>query len=107
MTPLKTLRLACLLSAAGVIAAALSGCASSAATQSTAATGGTPMQATTAAAAPATGVSPQVSGSGSAGGALGAADVRDWSQVDTNRDNLVSPDEMAAYLKANPYTPKK
>jgi hypothetical protein len=87
-----------------VIAAALSGCASNATMQQTAATGGTPMRATTTAAAPATGVSPQVSGSGSA---LGAADVRDWSQVDTNRDNLVSPEEMAAYLKANPYTPKK
>ncbi|WP_157269672.1 hypothetical protein [Azohydromonas aeria] len=103
MNHLKTLRLACLMSGAGVIAAVLSGCASNAATQQTAATGGTPMQATTTAAAPATGVSPQVSGSGT----LSAADVRDWSQVDTNRDNLVSPEEMEAYLKANPYTPKR
>lgn len=103
MNHVKTLRLACLMSAAGVIAAVLSGCASGTATQQAAATGSTPMQPTTTAATPATGVSPQVSGSGT----LSAADVRDWAQVDTNRDNLVSPDEMAAYLKANPYKPRQ
>ena len=27
---------------------------------------------------------------------------RDWSQIDTNRDGLVSPEEMEAWLKANP-----
>ncbi len=27
---------------------------------------------------------------------------RDWAEVDTNRDGLVSPEEMEAYLKANP-----
>jgi hypothetical protein len=30
------------------------------------------------------------------------AETRDWSQVDANKDNLVSPEEMEAYLKANP-----
>lgn len=28
--------------------------------------------------------------------------TRDWSKIDTNKDNLVSPEEMEAYLKANP-----
>lgn len=30
------------------------------------------------------------------------AATRDWAQVDTNKDNHVSPEEMEAYLKANP-----
>ncbi|MFK7963302.1 MAG: hypothetical protein AB8C46_04970 [Burkholderiaceae bacterium] len=29
------------------------------------------------------------------------SEVRDWSEVDTNQDNLVSPEEMEAYLEAN------
>jgi hypothetical protein len=33
--------------------------------------------------------------------------TRDWAKVDTNKDNLVSPDEMEAYLKANPGPLKK
>lgn len=32
----------------------------------------------------------------------GAPATRDWSQVDTNRDGHVSPEEMERYLKANP-----
>ncbi len=28
--------------------------------------------------------------------------TRDWAQVDTNKDHHVSPEEMEAYLKANP-----
>lgn len=28
--------------------------------------------------------------------------VRDWSKIDTNRDHLISPAEMEAYLEANP-----
>lgn len=28
--------------------------------------------------------------------------TRDWTKIDTNKDNLVSPEEMEAYLKANP-----
>jgi len=33
--------------------------------------------------------------------------VRDWSRVDTNRDNLVSPEEMEKYLAENPGPLKK
>lgn len=29
--------------------------------------------------------------------------TRDWSSIDTNKDHLVSPEEMEAYLKAHPY----
>jgi hypothetical protein len=31
-----------------------------------------------------------------------AAATRDWAKVDANHDHLVSPEEMEAYLKANP-----
>lgn len=31
-----------------------------------------------------------------------AAAVRNWAEVDTNGDGLISPDEMEAYLKARP-----
>jgi hypothetical protein len=38
------------------------------------------------------------------GSALAQSDpataVRDWSKIDTNRDNLISPEEMKAYLEA-------
>lgn len=27
---------------------------------------------------------------------------RDWNQIDTNRDNLISPEEMETWLAANP-----
>jgi hypothetical protein len=30
------------------------------------------------------------------------SEVRDWAKIDTNKDNLISPEEMEAYLKANP-----
>jgi hypothetical protein len=92
-----------MLSAAGVIATALTGCASNRTTadspvRQAATTGGTPT----------TGATPQVTGAGSATGTGAAAPAtRDWAQVDTNRDGLVSPDEMAAYLKANPGPLKK
>lgn len=46
-----------------------------------------------------------VAATGAAATAAGAANrpaTRDWAQVDKNRDNLVSPDEMEAYLVANP-----
>lgn len=59
----------------------------------TTAQGGRP---TTGATPNVTGVSPQVSGSGA------APATRDWAQVDTNRDGSISPDEMSAYLQANP-----
>ena len=29
---------------------------------------------------------------------LRAADVRDWSAIDTNKDHLISPEEMEKYL---------
>ena len=28
--------------------------------------------------------------------------VWDWSKIDTNKDNLIEPDEMEGWLKANP-----
>ena len=28
--------------------------------------------------------------------------TRDWAAIDKNKDNLISPEEMEAYLKANP-----
>ena len=31
-----------------------------------------------------------------------ASGTRNWADVDTNKDGLVSPEEMEAYLKANP-----
>ena len=93
MKQLTALRLACLLSAAGVIATTMTGCAS------TRATADTPMRQAGATTSAPTGVTPQVSGTGT-GGAAPA--TRDWAQVDTNRDNLISPEEMAAYLQANP-----
>jgi hypothetical protein len=37
-----------------------------------------------------------------AGAAATRPSTRDWAQVDTNRDGLVSPEEMEAYLAANP-----
>lgn len=97
LPPGTALRLACLMSAAGLLAA-LAGCASNATTASTATNANTPMQQTAATGASPTGVSPQVTGAGT-GGTLA---TRDWAQVDTNRDNLISPDEMASYLQANP-----
>ncbi len=30
--------------------------------------------------------------------------VWDWSKIDTNKDNLIEPAEMEAWLKANPGT---
>jgi hypothetical protein len=38
----------------------------------------------------------------SAAGAEGAGKGRDWSQIDKNNDNSIQPDEMEAWLKANP-----
>jgi len=28
--------------------------------------------------------------------------VWDWAKIDTNKDNLIEPEEMEAWLKANP-----
>jgi hypothetical protein len=99
MEPLMALRPACILSAAGVIAATLAGCASNNPTAgTTATTANTPVRQTAATAASPTGVTPQVSGTGTGG----TQATRDWAQVDTNRDGSISPEEMSAYLKANP-----
>lgn len=32
---------------------------------------------------------------------------RDWSAIDTNKDGLISPEEMEAWLKANPGPQRK
>lgn len=32
---------------------------------------------------------------------------RDWSKIDTNRDGLISPEEMEAWLNANPGPARK
>lgn len=34
--------------------------------------------------------------------AAARAETRDWVKMDTNKDNLISPEEMLAYLKDNP-----
>lgn len=36
------------------------------------------------------------------GAALAQDKGRDWTQVDTNKDGYISPEEMAAWLKKNP-----
>lgn len=38
---------------------------------------------------------------GAAGRSGTAANVRDWNTIDANNDNLISPDEMQAYLEKN------
>ncbi|HZP87983.1 MAG TPA: hypothetical protein VFB54_14295 [Burkholderiales bacterium] len=30
----------------------------------------------------------------------GSVEVRDWAAIDTNKDNLISPDEMQKYLES-------
>jgi hypothetical protein len=39
---------------------------------------------------------------GAAAPESGAGKGRDWSQIDKNNDNLIQPEEMEAWLKANP-----
>lgn len=34
--------------------------------------------------------------------AKGDQQIRDWKAIDKNNDNLISPEEMEAWLKANP-----
>ncbi|MBL0718544.1 hypothetical protein JI742_01460 [Piscinibacter sp. Jin2] len=34
--------------------------------------------------------------------AQGKETGRDWTKIDTNKDGYISPEEMAAWLKANP-----
>lgn len=47
-------------------------------------------------------VAKQLQATGAGTATLGAAnkpEVRDWAQIDTNKDNLISPDEMERYLQ--------
>jgi hypothetical protein len=47
-------------------------------------------------------VAKQLQATGSGTAVLGAAskpEVRDWAKIDTNKDNLISPDEMERYLQ--------
>lgn len=49
-------------------------------------------------------VAKQLQATGSGTAVLGSAnkpEVRDWAQIDTNKDNLISPDEMERYLQAS------
>lgn len=46
---------------------------------------------------PAAAVTPVATGASAA-----AVRGRDWRQIDTNGDNLISPEEMEAWLAANP-----
>lgn len=39
--------------------------------------------------------------SSSSSAAVASSDVRDWSAIDKNQDNLISPEEMEASLKQN------
>jgi hypothetical protein len=34
--------------------------------------------------------------------AAAKVETRDWAKIDTNKDNLISPEEMERYLKENP-----
>jgi hypothetical protein len=48
-------------------------------------------------------VAKQLQATGSGTATLGAAnkpEVRDWSKIDTNKDSLISPEEMQQYLEA-------
>jgi hypothetical protein len=45
---------------------------------------------------------PMASEQKAAAGAEGTGKGRDWSQIDKNNDHAIQPDEMEAWLKANP-----
>lgn len=60
-----------------------------------------PAEATTRAAAPA-GLSDRAAAKSGKQAADPAMATRDWAAIDKNKDNLISPEEMEAYLKANP-----
>ena len=53
------------------------------------------------AATPAAGTTPAAAKTAATAAPSGAA-VRNWADVDKNGDNAVTPEEMEAYLKANP-----
>jgi hypothetical protein len=49
-------------------------------------------------------VAKQLTATGAGTAALGDAnkpETRDWAAIDTNRDNLISPEEMEKYLEAS------
>lgn len=55
-------------------------------------------------------VAKQLQATGTGAATLGAAnkpEVRDWARIDTNRDNLISPDEMQKYLQESWAAQKK
>lgn len=55
-------------------------------------------------------VAKQLQAIGTGAATLGAAnkpEVRDWARIDTNRDNLISPDEMQKYLEESWAAQKK
>lgn len=55
-------------------------------------------------------VAKQLMATGAGTATLGAAnkpETRDWAAIDTNRDNLISPDEMEKYLEASWAAQKK
>ena len=45
------------------------------------------------------GTAPQTTGQTQARAGASAGEVRDWGAIDTNRDNLIQPEEMEAALK--------
>ncbi|MGL4190884.1 MAG: hypothetical protein ACRCTM_18650 [Sphaerotilus sulfidivorans] len=55
-------------------------------------------------------VAKQLQATGSGAATLGAAskpETRDWAKIDTNRDHLISPDEMQKYLEESWAAQKK
>lgn len=55
-------------------------------------------------------VAKQLTATGAGTATLGAAnkpETRDWAAIDTNKDNLISPDEMEKYLEASWAAQKK
>jgi hypothetical protein len=55
-------------------------------------------------------VAKQLQATGTGAATLGAAnkpETRDWAKIDTNRDHLISPDEMQKYLEESWVAQKK
>lgn len=55
-------------------------------------------------------VAKQLQATGTGAATLGAAnkpETRDWARIDTNRDHLISPDEMQRYLEQSWAAQKK
>lgn len=58
-----------------------------------------PAAQTEAAKAPAKQVTATAAGKAATASAAGGSETRDWAKIDSNRDNLISPDEMEKYLQ--------